>query len=62
MWELFVYKDYEGLIFLIINPFLILGLIVMFVLLKVLANINSLKPLLFTIFVFVSYLIFPKSF
>ncbi|PER82260.1 hypothetical protein [Bacillus cereus] len=60
MWELFVYKDYEGLIFLIINPFLILSLIVMFVLLKILANINSLKPLLFTIFVFISYLIFSE--
>jgi hypothetical protein len=60
MWKFLVYKGCSGVIFLIINPFLILSLIVMFVLLKVLANINSLKSLLFTIFVFISYLIFSK--
>ncbi|PIE92132.1 hypothetical protein [Bacillus fungorum] len=60
IWELLVFKGHSDLILLMSNPFLILSLIVMFVLLKVLANINSLKPLLFTIFIFISYLVFSK--
>ncbi|PFJ17688.1 hypothetical protein COD67_14665 [Bacillus cereus] len=60
IWELLVFEGRSDLILLMSNPFLILSLIVMFVLLKVLANINSLKPLLFTIFVFISYLVFSK--
>ncbi|MBY0595093.1 hypothetical protein [Bacillus bingmayongensis] len=60
IWELFLYKGNVSFLVIVTNPLLILGFIVLFWLLKKLADVHWLKPLLFTIFVFISYLVFSN--
>ncbi|ASS89044.1 hypothetical protein AP3564_01085 [Aeribacillus pallidus] len=58
IWELIVFNDIPNIFFVLANPFLILGLYILFILLKNFACVNWRKPLLFTIFCLFSFLTF----
>ncbi|MDQ0164009.1 hypothetical protein J2S06_003153 [Bacillus alveayuensis] len=58
IWELIVFNDLPNVFFLVANPFLIVGLYILFILLQNFACVNWRKPLLFTIFCLFSFLTF----
>lgn len=60
IWQLFILKNSSNFLLVVANPILILSFIVMFWLLKELADKSWLKPLLFTIFALTSYLVFSS--
>lgn len=62
VWQIALFKDKIDFLSVVINPILLLGMAILFWLLKISVNVNQLKPLLFTVFCFASYLIFVKCY
>lgn len=60
IWELCFYGGESSIVLILTNPILIISFIVLFLLLRALSNMYWLKPLLFTTFVFISYLAFSS--
>ncbi len=59
-WQVLFYNNQYEIFLLATNPLVLIGMLVLFLLLRGVVNINQVKPLLFTLFCYVNFIIFTS--
>jgi hypothetical protein len=58
LWQIFLYNNNFDTFLVATNPLILIGMVLLFILLRAVVNINQVKPLLFTLFCYGNYVFF----